>query len=273
MAKDAHVAHMWRVPSDPRTHPKYVIPPGAAAANRMRAAVAWFGEYAEKLKQFPELRASEKAADGSPWYGDISNILSVRSDLKCKSYSWFMHRFKHVYEDAGLVPREIFSLQVGGTGASAGKCLTYNGAAGTSQDGRGTATLEACDSRNDRQRWHGANRDSSKAERPCCSGLRAWNTDQCIARAMSGQVETFVCDVDGANPEMLWELTSDGLVQHKVGSMGGAYCLEVNADGDDGLKVESCKGASGLWIKENAEQPIETRLYAQAASQGYGWFG
>jgi len=277
MAKDAKVAHMWRVPSDPRTMPKYVVPPGAAAANRMRAAVAWFGEYAEKLRQFPELRAGETAADGTPWYGDISNIISVRKDLNCKSYSWFMHRFKHVYEDGGLLPRETFSLRVGGSvadsGSSSGKCLTYTGNAGTSSDGRGTATLQECDARNDRQRWHGANRDTSKAEQPCCSALKAWNTDQCMTSVQGGMVLTFVCDVSGASDEQLWELSSDGHVKHKVGSIVGSshYCLEAGIDGN--LKVQSCTESGGVWIKDKPVEPIESRLYQKASLAGYGWFG
>jgi GT2 family glycosyltransferase len=217
-ANDARVAHMWRVPNDPRTHPKYKVPPGAAAKNRMRAAVAWFGEYSQKLDQFPELRSRDKESDGSPWYGDVSNILSVRSGLQCKSYSWFMHRFKHVYEDGGLIPRETFRLRLGGAGPSAGKCLTYSGKAGTNPTGRGFATLQKCDATSDRQRWHGANRDNSKLNEPCCSGLRAWNTDQCLARVAGTRAETFVCAIDGKNSDQFWELTSDGAIKHKMES-------------------------------------------------------
>lgn len=266
MAQEAQVAHMWRVPSDPRTMPKYNVPPGAAQANRMRAAVAWFGEYAEKLKQFPELHATDKADDGRPWYGDIGNILSVRTDLKCKSYSWFMHRFKHVYEDGGLIPREIFGIRVGPDSAAAGKCLTFKGAAGTSPNGRGVAELEDCDSANDRQWWHGANRDTSKADQPCCSGLRAWNTDQCISGVQNRKVETFVCGVDGTSQEQFWELSGDGLVRHKAGLMSH-YCLEATAA--NGLQLDTCKGAGGVWIKELPMEPIETRLYQQAAKSSY----
>lgn len=272
MAQDAHVAHMWRVPDDPRTHPKYVIPPGAAAKNRMRAAVAWFGEYSEKLRQFPELQADAKQSDGSPWYGDISNIRSVRDALKCKSYSWFMHRFKHVYEDAGLVPRETFSIAQAESGGSTGnsKCLTFEGQVGTSPDGRGTATLQPCDPSNVLQRWHGANRDTSKADQPCCSGLRAWNTDQCMTNIQNGKVETFVCSVDGDNSDQFWELSVSGLVQHKAGFMGH-LCMETY--GEDMLKADVCKGSGLVWIKQNVLEPIESQLYRKASADGYGFFG
>jgi hypothetical protein len=232
MAKDAQVAHMWRVASDPRTHPNYKVPPSAAAKNRIRAAVAWFGEFAEKLKQFPDLRAGDRLADGSPWYGDISNIISVRTDLQCKSYSWFMHRFKNVYEDAGLVPKEIFHLKTSNLANKNqqpdGQCLAYTGLAGTSPDGKGTAVLKPCDPRDDRQQWHVANRDASEAGQPCCSGIRAWNTDQCIARAESGKVETFVCDVSGKTTSQVWSLTIEGRLEQK-GSFLGNTCIEAGS--------------------------------------------
>jgi len=263
MAKDAQVAHMWRVASDPRTHPKYVVPTNAAAKNRMRAAVAWFGDYAEKLKQFPELRAGEKLADGAPWYGDISNIISVRSDLQCKSYSWFMHRFKHVYEDAGLVPREVFHLKT--SSKTSGQCLTYTGAAGTSPDGRGIATLQPCDPRDDRQQWHLANRDASQAAQPCCSGIRAWNTDQCVARAQNGNVETYVCDVSGKTTSQVWSLTTDGRLEQK-GSFLGNSCIDA---GTGVLQMQSCGSGGGIWIKENPIEPIESRLYRKASLSGF----
>merc|ERR1712100_317538 len=140
-----------------------------------------------------------------------------------------MHRFKAVYEDGGLIPTDIFGLRVGPGSPATGKCLTYKGAAGTSPDGRGIAVLEDCNSYNDRQWWHGANRDTSKAGQPCCSGLRAWNTDQCIAAVQGGRVETFVCEVDGTRNDQVWELSSDGLVRHKAGLMSH-YCLEANSD-------------------------------------------
>jgi glycosyltransferase involved in cell wall biosynthesis len=265
MAQDAHVAHMWRVANDARTHPKYDVPANAAQKNRMRAAVAWFGEYAEKLRQFPELRADEKDPDGGPWYGDISNIVSVRTDLKCKSYSWFMHRFKHVYEDAGLIPRETFRLRSGPSstsGLAVGECLTYMGQAGTSPDGKGVAQMMPCDERNERQRWHGANRDTAKADQSCCSSLRAWNTDQCINTAENGQVHTFVCDVSGATSGQAWQLTSDGRMMQQ------GYVSSSCIDADDGLKLQSCKSGHGIWIKEHPLEPIESRLYRQASFSG-----
>merc|ERR1712113_998924 len=150
---------------------------------------------------------NRKGSDGGPWYGDLENILEVKRRLSCRSYAWFMHRFKHVYEDGGLVPPETFGLKA----LHIGKCLTYLGSAGTSANGYGRAMLRPCNSQDDRQRWHGANRDPSAQDQPCCSGLRAWNTDQCIFGVDGdGAVKTFVCDISGQNSRQSWEVTEDG---------------------------------------------------------------
>lgn len=268
IAEEAHVAHMWRTPSDPRTQAKYVVTANAAASNRMRAAVAWFGEFSEKLRQFPELQASRLDANGGPWYGDISNILAVREDLKCKSFAWFMHRFQHVYEDGGLIPRETFGLRAGGEKTM---CLTYTGQAGTSPNGKGMAELRPCQKGDDRQRWHGANRDSSQTNQPCCSGLRAWNTDQCISGASGGVVHTFVCDISGRSSDQAWQFVNESGQLRQAGHFGGGQCIEVKAgSGSSSLQVESCRSNSDpVWTKDNALEPIESRLYRKARLNGF----
>lgn len=278
VAQDSQVAHMWRVPSDPRTHAKYVAPANAVEKNRMRAAVAWFGEFADKLGQFPGLNPGKKDHKGLPWYGDISNILAVKEDLKCKSFAWFMHRFQHVYEDGGLIPRETFQLRFGEvdlrTGEDNNFCLTYKGKAGTSNSGRGAASLERCKKGDDRQRWHGANRDTSKQNQPCCSGLRAWNTDQCISGVADGVVSTFVCDISGQSPSQAWQfVTSTGQIK-QAKSFGRGNCIQAHFKGggrSSDLQVDSCSSNSELasWIKENPLEPIESRLYRKAALNGF----
>jgi len=261
MAKEAQVAHMWRVASDPRTQPMYTVAPGVAHANRMRAAVAWFGEFSEKLAQFPSLMATRKKPDGSPWFGNVDNILEVKNRLQCKSFAWFMHRFKHVYEDGGLIPKETFAIR--NTAPATSSCLTYLGQAGTSPDGRGQAALQACRANDDRQRWHGGNRDTSKEGRPCCSGVRAWNTDQCIVNIDgSDTVKLGVCDVSGQNRGQLWELTADGILRQKVGGfMSSSTCFFPDADG---VSIRSGGCHVGTWTKHEASEPRESILYTQA---------
>mmetsp|Transcript_87453 Transcript_87453/g.245491 ORF Transcript_87453/g.245491 Transcript_87453/m.245491 type:complete len:612 (-) Transcript_87453:53-1888(-) len=268
LAKDAHVAHMWRIASDPRTAARYHVKPGAAHANRMRAAVAWFGEFSEKLAQFPAMHAKELAPGGGPWYGSVQNILDVKERLQCRSFAWFMKRFKHVYEDGGLVPVETFLLRA--SGASSGShplCLAYTGQAGTSHDGKGQAKLLPCDASDDRQRWHGANRDVSREDQSCCSGFRAWNTDQCLTGAQGGAAHTAVCDITGKAPSQLWMLTENGLLQDTrdkgINFMDSAKCLEVDSSGL--IRSLACSSSAGpTWVKDSAEEPIESTLYRKA---------
>uniref|UniRef100_A0A7S0AL75 Polypeptide N-acetylgalactosaminyltransferase n=1 Tax=Pyrodinium bahamense TaxID=73915 RepID=A0A7S0AL75_9DINO len=262
MAQDSFVAHMWRVPNDPRTAAKYRVKAGAAITNRMRAAVAWFGEFSEKLASFPALTSGHQATDGMPWYGDIGNILEVRERLQCRSFAWFMHRFKHVYEDGGLIPSETFGIRT----ASSGMCLTYVGQAGTSPNGYGKAVLEPCKAGNDRQRWHGANRDTSRPGRPCCSGLRAWNTDQCIVGGTQGTaVKTFICEISGRRQDQAWQFTSDGRLQLGVSRLFmRGQCLEPDAHSN--IEVTACPavGRPASWVKDNPEEPAESLLYRKA---------
>lgn len=269
-AQDAHIAHMWRVPSDPRTKANYHVGRNAAATNRARAAMAWYGEFAEKLKHFPSLSPDQKAWGGGPWYGDISNILAVKKRLKCRSFAWFMRRFKHVYEDGGLIPAETFLLK-----SATGTCLTYLGSAGTSPDGKGRAVLKRCDPDDERQRWHGANRDAQKPGKPCCSGLRAWNTDQCLsgaaAEGRAGGATTFVCDIAGARSDQQWSLDAEGQLRRRGGGFMGSTCLE--ADQYSVLRVQNCRGSMGFsgaapWTKYSPQEPLETRLYNKALDGG-----
>ncbi|CAK9105798.1 Polypeptide N-acetylgalactosaminyltransferase 6 (Polypeptide GalNAc transferase 6) (GalNAc-T6) (pp-GaNTase 6) (Protein-UDP acetylgalactosaminyltransferase 6) (UDP-GalNAc:polypeptide N-acetylgalactosaminyltransferase 6) [Durusdinium trenchii] len=253
MAKDSFVAHMWRKSDDPRTRAQYTVKAGAANKNRLRAAVAWFGEFSKKLSSFPSLQYDRRNSDGTPWYGDLGNILEVKDRLKCKSFAWFMHRFKHVYEDGGLIPRETFTLKDG-----SGHCLTYQGEAGTSPNGRGTAALLPCDG-GERQRWHGANR-LDKGQ--CCSGLRAWNTDQCLQGVANGKMATFVCDVSGQNPHQAWRFDS-GQLKRRGGSnfMQSADCVAIE---NNKLQVQTCNGAP--WRQDEILEPIEFTLYKEAMS-------
>merc|ERR1719203_100272 len=59
-AADSYVAHMWRVSSDQRTKSRYNRL-GDTNKNRARAVYAWYGEFAEKLKDYPHF-ASRLAA-------------------------------------------------------------------------------------------------------------------------------------------------------------------------------------------------------------------
>jgi len=183
-----------------------------------------------------------------------------------------MRRFKHVYEDGGLIPSETFAMRA----SVNGQCLTYLGNAGTSPDGKGRAALKRCDPDDDRQRWHGANRDTAKSGAPCCSGVRAWNTDQCLTGATEGSrggATTFVCEISGSRHDQMWSLDGEGQIRKKGGGFMGSSCLEADASGT--LRVSGCKGGVGLsnsapWTKHQPEEPVESRLYHKALEGGKG---
>lgn len=254
MAKDSQVAHMWRKHDDPRTKAHYHVKAGAARTNRARAVMAWYGEFTEKLQDFTAFKGVQ--------VGNIDNILEVKERLKCKSFAWFMHRFKEVYEDGGLIPKETFMIK----SAVSGHCLTYTGNSGTSGDGKGAAVLKPCDIQNDRQKWHGANRDTTEYGMPCCSGLRAWNTDQCLVGVQDGRVKTRVCEISGGARDQTWALDEEGnLRSHGMvsGFMQGGHCMEHDAS--NSLSVQACSsGNAGRWKKFGVAQPMETALYHQA---------
>ncbi len=255
-APDVRVAHMWRVAENPKTSAHYRLPPNAVNVNRMRAAAAWYGEFMAKIEQFP-------VAHWGHEYGDISGMKAVHDRLKCKPLAWFLRRFKSIYIDGGMIPDETFILREN----DSHKCLQYNGQAGTSPDGRGVAKLVPCNENDDRQRWHGANKNSDGA---CCSGIRAWNTDQCIESVSNGHINTYVCDVAGRTPNLYWTFTKEGLLQQGGGALGGSSrCAVLKEDHGQkaSLKERACRGATGSWSKVGSVVPLETRLYNDYVDQ------
>ena len=99
----------------------------AATINRYRAARTWMGEYSRKMPKefgFPkdsmtrhQLISSQKEVEGggdpktTPWFGDLSNMEAIKTDLKCREYSWFIHKFREVYLDGGLVPEHTYMIR------------------------------------------------------------------------------------------------------------------------------------------------------------------
>uniref|UniRef100_A0A7S4SFD9 Polypeptide N-acetylgalactosaminyltransferase n=1 Tax=Alexandrium monilatum TaxID=311494 RepID=A0A7S4SFD9_9DINO len=255
-APKAEVAHMWR-DGTAKTAVRYKRV-GDTSRNRARAVYAWYGEFAEKLQHYPAFALRQQRGGGQPWYGNLSGFQEVKQRLQgCRSFAWFLRRFKDIYEDGGLLPNEVFQLRE----ESTGKCLHYDGAAGTSFNGKGVASLQACNDKDHRQFWHLGNLD--RRARACCSGLRAWNTDQCLGGADgNGKASTGVCAVAGEDWSQEWSLSDDGRLAR------GRQCLGPAAAGQDALAESTClafrsKGGA-RWTKQSANQPLETELYRRA---------
>lgn len=255
MAPKAEVAHMWR-DGTKETQARYRHV-GDTERNRARAVYAWYGDFAKKLQDYPHFASRRAGSDGVPWYGDLSAFDAVRSSLGgCRPFAWFLHRFRDIYVDGGLLPGEIFKLRED----SSGMCLRFEGGAGTSQTGEGSAALSPCDAKDDRLFWHLGNTD--RATRKCCSGLHAWNTDQCFTGARAdGKVETGVCSVGGLDGRQEWSLTSAGQL------LRGSTCMGVSSAGQrivSGACLSFRGKSGGKWTKLEARVPLETELYHAA---------
>jgi len=252
LAAKSQVAHMWR--SDNKaTKARYKIV-GDVGKNRARAAFAWYGNFTEKLKDFSVFNreAASTGKDSLPWYGDLSNLYETQDRLKCRPMAWFLRRFKHIYEDSGMIPEKTFMMKH----QESGKCLTFSGNAGAAScpDFFCHTPLADCDESNDRQYWHLGNKDPSN-DGECCNGLRAWNSDHCLDGGEDHG--TTPCDITGNAWWQKWVLNSEG----KLARNGGDSCLAAHAD-DGNWKVEltKCDTASN-WTRINDRVPLETRRY------------
>mmetsp|Transcript_44527 Transcript_44527/g.83521 ORF Transcript_44527/g.83521 Transcript_44527/m.83521 type:complete len:747 (+) Transcript_44527:170-2410(+) len=269
VAKESRIAHMWRTGSDHRTLPGYKRV-GNSKKNRARAVYGWYGDFADKLAQYPYFAHHRKE-----WVGDLSNFQQVKDRLSgCRPFAWFLRRFKDLYEDGGLVPDEIFMLKEG----ASGKCLRYQRNAGTSSDGKGTASLEECDYKDHRFYWHHANKDSRNKGK-CCSGLKAWNTDQCITDVGTDHIRTTVCEVSGKNADQDWVVEKGRMINPM--SKGNHLCIgphttEVLKRQSGQLVLLGCRDGfnnSYNWETLNSMMPLEGQLYRKAQREYPHLFG
>merc|ERR1712216_1076123 len=120
-APRAKVAHMWRA-GDPRTGARYRHV-GDTMKNRARALYAWLGDFTAKLQHYPAFAAQSQRAGGvTAWMGDMGSYQKVKERLQgCRPFAWYLRRFKAVYEDAGIIPKEIFMIKE----LRSGKCLRF----------------------------------------------------------------------------------------------------------------------------------------------------
>lgn len=239
-ARHSRVAHMWR---DGRagTSARYTRV-GNSGQNRARAVKAWYGDFAQKLESF---------SIGHYDAGNLSNLEAIRDRLKCRPFPWLLRRFKHIYEDAGFLPKKIFMIQ----DSSSSLCLKYHGSPGTSPSGQGDTQLLPCDEKDDRMFWALGNAGDGGR---CCSGLRAWDTDQCLDHENDGVFHTAVCGIEGHNRGQHWKLQNGQLRR-------GKQCAEAVQMEGWRIKHVRCPWLkSSTWSFVNARVPLETMLYKRA---------
>ena len=250
-APDSYVAHMWRDGSKPKTGARYSVPAGAPEKNRARAAKAHFGEwFSKKTLTFPSFQRF--VADGGSSL-DVSNILKVKEGLKCKPFSWYLDHFSHVYRDGGVLPRTIYQLEALGGGAEP-LCLQMRAHqfwtnAGAPDD---ELVLRPCSDAGKTQWWHRANRAAS-GERKCCTGMRNWNSDQCVVMR-GGKAATTVCDLDSGNTMQMVSLGADGKLRFGFQGAGDTSCVSASRGGS--VTVAACSAAT-KWRRRHAKTPVE----------------
>ncbi|CAK0888102.1 unnamed protein product [Prorocentrum cordatum] len=167
VAEGSRVAHMWRDPRKPHTMMKYVIPSDHTRRNRLRAATAWLGAWAQKVRSFQEFEAF--GPDGELSVGSLDNIERDRAGLGCGDFASYLDRFRDLYLDTGMLPERVFHLRKRGSQL----CLHHEKVWDESMG----LKLAPCSRRDERQRFHGA---AAKDGGGCCSGLKVWDLDECV---------------------------------------------------------------------------------------------
>jgi hypothetical protein len=214
------------------------------------------GEFSKKLDDYPMFQ-QRKQSQGDHWYGDMGTFQKVKDRLGgCHPFAWYLRRFKTVYEDAGIVPSSIYMIKE----ESSGLCLLYQGQAGTSGQGREGVVLDTCDEGNHRFFWHPGNRRPPEGK--CCSGIRAWNTDQCFEGGQGGgKAITGICEVSGSNGNQHWKLHKDGSLKRGEQCIGPGESPRTLQEGPC-FSFRSRGGAK--FSKQAIREPIETQLYHKA---------
>lgn len=253
-APNSQVAHMWRTGSA-KTNARYKHV-GDTMKNRARAIYAWYGEFAQKLDDFPEFHR-RKQQGGDHWYGDMTTFQKVKDRLQgCRPFAWYLRRFKSIYEDGGIVPPEIFMIRE----EKSGRCMRFMGRAGTSGAGHEAVELKECNEDDPRLFWHLGNVDRRTGT--CCSGLRAWNSEQCFQGGeRNSKGATGICEVSGRNTIQHWSLHEDGQLRRRERCMGPG-------EKDHSLSEAPCLSfrsrGGARFTKVHAKVPIETELYQKA---------
>jgi len=229
-AKSSRVAHMWRVPQDSRTTAHYRAVQGTD--NNARVAAAWLDDFREKFQ-------GGRLRHNSP---DVTDVLRLKEALQCKPFAFFLHRFRRVYHNGGMLPQEVFKLRAQGSQ----KCMMRAG---------DSFRLRPC-SMVGITEFHLGNQDPTQGG-ACCSGIRLWNTMQCLDRLDPTGPLPYFCDVTGHNANQQYHMLADGRIHH-----GSGRCVSTSPDGSR-VAVADCQSAT-RWEREGAFRPQETTLYEEA---------
>lgn len=296
-APDSYIAHMWRDGSK-GTQAGYTVSSGDIEVNRARAAKINMGSWFDKTLTFPTF-AGFRPEQGLPGATssklDVSVMVQKKKDLKCKDFGWYLNRFKNIYADGGLVPSKIFQLKAVDRSGKAWCLVRSSGEWNSAGAPDGSAKFEECEAvgtgekavgesktyLSSNQWWHPSNRLTTGAETDgkCCSGIRAWNTDQCLlSEVHKGElsVNTRVCDMQGPSEQQIKLVRgkilvgSDDDADKQAGRVPDGRCLHASdgADGPPTLEIGSCKAMNKLeWEVGGMHEPMEFRLLDKATQK------
>lgn len=195
VARDSRVAHVFR-PSFP-----YKINNTEVYINKVRTVETWFDEYKERYYE-----ADPAARQFKRVMGDISERLALKTKLQCKPFKWYVDKFKNVFFEKNMIPRETFLIR----DKSEQLCVRAAEQGGHLEEA-------PCDEADARQQWTVGNSEGDQ--------LRNVGADRCMdANAM-------IADKDGAdallyyclpkNKNQFWRLVK-GHVQWQTTCLHGA---------------------------------------------------
>ena len=247
-APTSYIAHMWR---DAKHRAKYTVPGGAGTKNRARAMLGHAPTYfANKTTTFPLFRKYANyqqltGVEGKP----LLEANSIQEATQhCKSFDEYLDFFSYIYRDAGLIPNKVFRLSPD----NGETCLQLESARqwGTANSPNDELAMGPCRSNNTTQWFHKANRKlnagrSGADDNQCCSGLRVWNTDQCITDEK--KPKTAVCNLAGGGQVV--RVNAKGCLQ-----FGTNECF------DGKLKKMACTSECTKWSLVDSFVPPEYDL-------------
>lgn len=270
VAKRSRVAHMWRDPSKPKTVLHYSIPTEHVLRNRLRAATSWMGEWAKKVRSFPEFSAFNP---GGQWeLGTFENVDPYKDQLQCKDFKWYLDKFQDLYEAQGLLPKKVFNLRERTSQLCLHHELTYH----SNQEGK--MVLRPCNRFSEAQRFHAASAVHNHKDR-CCSGIKLWDIDICLAATQVGNAPVAeMCFLFGESSNQWIQLSEGGQLQwrhgegciiagdhaaadkehtykeHKAQIVRGSHCAaKIESVGGDSSKIRLVHGSDCLSIGEGQE--------------------
>ena len=207
VARDSFVSHVFR------PHFPYKIDDSQVMINKARTVEAWFDDWKERVYNGdPNLRHFIHRT------GDISSRLKLKEDLKCKPFSFFVERFKPIFQRRGMLDDNLFVIK----DSKSGECVQMVGK---------EWHLGQCDKRSIQQRFSGEG--GALRIGPDCV-----DSNSALQEKLNQPILVFHCQdyIQGLSASQTWSVEDGKLL------WGGGLCAAVDF-GDRVLKFRGCDDA------------------------------